>query len=176
MITRRYIINDKVYRVEIEEIPENDKKNIKVFDDEEEGKELFFWEGVKVIAVGSEIIILKKGECIKGAFSFDGSGNIEVSLNGLRYEAKDAEALEDEEEEEGEGGPNVTAPMPGKVVKLLTDSGKKVEKGEALIIVESMKMETKISANVSGTVKAVKVKPGQNVNQGDILIEIEPEQ
>ncbi len=77
--------------------------------------------------------------------------------------------------DEAGGGPVLTADMPGKVVQLLVVPGDRVEAGQALIIVESMKMETELAARVAGTVSSVEVEAGQVVGQGDTLIIIEPD-
>jgi biotin carboxyl carrier protein len=67
----------------------------------------------------------------------------------------------------------VIAPLPGTILKLNTKEGDEVKKGDVLLIMEAMKMENNIQAEVNGVVKSVKVKESDNVLQGDILIEIE---
>ncbi len=63
--------------------------------------------------------------------------------------------------------------MPGKVVKLLVKAGDKVEKGQTVLILEAMKMENEIKAGVSGTIKALNVQPGQALESGILMAEIE---
>ncbi|MEL6867737.1 MAG: biotin carboxylase N-terminal domain-containing protein, partial [Bacteroidota bacterium] len=58
------------------------------------------------------------------------------------------------------------APMPSQVVKVLVEAGQKVEKGEALIVLSSMKMENSICAVSSGTIEAVYAKEGSNIEAG----------
>jgi len=70
------------------------------------------------------------------------------------------------------GGPNLSAAMPGKVVRVLVAPGDKVEVGQTLIIMESMKMETELEAAVDGEIQTVQVTEGQVVAQGDILVTI----
>lgn len=72
-------------------------------------------------------------------------------------------------------GPGLSAAMPGKVVKVLVQNGDRVTSGQAVIILESMKMETELAAAVDGTVTAVHVQDGQLVGQGDALVDIEPD-
>ncbi|MDQ6597143.1 acetyl-CoA carboxylase biotin carboxyl carrier protein subunit [Bacillus salipaludis] len=67
----------------------------------------------------------------------------------------------------------IVAVMAGNVWKVLVQPGDKVEEGQDVIILESMKMEIPITAEVSGTVKEVKVNEGDFVNEEDVLIEIE---
>jgi acetyl-CoA/propionyl-CoA carboxylase biotin carboxyl carrier protein len=51
--------------------------------------------------------------------------------------------------------------------------GSKVEAGQAVVILEAMKMENQIQAEISGTVTKVKVAPGDTVGSGDIVVVIE---
>jgi acetyl-CoA carboxylase biotin carboxyl carrier protein len=67
----------------------------------------------------------------------------------------------------------VVAVMAGNVWKVLVQPGDQVEEGQDLVILESMKMEIPIAAEVGGTVKEVKVNEGDFVNEEDLLIEME---
>ncbi len=67
----------------------------------------------------------------------------------------------------------VTAPMPGKVVKLLVQPGDAVNAGDGLVVVEAMKMENELKAPAAGTVKEVRVEEGKAVSGGETLIVIE---
>jgi len=71
-------------------------------------------------------------------------------------------------------GPHVTAPLPGRVVKVLVEPGRPVAAGEPLLILEAMKMETEITAPVAGTIQAVHVAAGGTVALGDPLVDVEP--
>jgi len=62
--------------------------------------------------------------------------------------------------------------MAGTVWKILVKPGDQVEAGQDVLILESMKMEIPIAAESSGTVKAVKVKEGDFVNDGDLVVEL----
>ncbi|QLB20937.1 oxaloacetate decarboxylase subunit alpha [Vespertiliibacter pulmonis] len=64
----------------------------------------------------------------------------------------------------------ITAPMSGNIWKVLVEEGQKVSKGEALLILEAMKMETQICASQSGIIEQLNVKAGDIVTAGDILI------
>jgi biotin carboxyl carrier protein len=70
-----------------------------------------------------------------------------------------------------EGG--LTAPMPGKIVKVLVREGSAVKKGDLLMILEAMKMEHKLIAPHDGTVRSLVYKEGDRVSQGQDLIELE---
>jgi biotin carboxyl carrier protein len=69
----------------------------------------------------------------------------------------------------------VQAPMPGKVTKVLVEKDKTVTKGQALIVMEAMKMEYTLKAEVSGSVEKLLVQVGAQVALGDILAQIRPE-
>lgn len=64
--------------------------------------------------------------------------------------------------------------MPGKVVKIQCKVGDKVEKGQTLLILEAMKMENEIKSGVNGQVKAIHVKAGDALENGVLMIEVEP--
>jgi len=68
---------------------------------------------------------------------------------------------------------HVKAPMPGLVVATLVEPGHAVEKGELLIILESMKMQNELKAVRSGTISRVRVKAGDSVEQNQVLMTIE---
>jgi len=71
------------------------------------------------------------------------------------------------------GGTMVNAPLSGDVLRVLIDEGAAVKEGQEIIILEAMKMETKVVAPASGTVAKVFVGPGDKVESGDPLAAIE---
>lgn len=66
----------------------------------------------------------------------------------------------------------VKAPMPGLVLKVMVEPGQQVHKGDALLILEAMKMENVIKAVSDGTVKAIKTTQGAAVDKGQLLLEM----
>ena len=76
--------------------------------------------------------------------------------------------IESEAGEEAAGG--LTAPMPGKILAVLTQAGAEVEKGTPLIVMEAMKMEHTIAAPAKGQVKEVLYAVGDQVAEGAALI------
>ena len=77
----------------------------------------------------------------------------------------------DHEELAPEGG--LTAPMPGKVVRILATPGQSVEVGDPLVVLEAMKMEHTISSPATGCVTAVNVAEGDQVERGAVLAAVE---
>ncbi|MGY3724558.1 pyruvate carboxylase [Granulicatella balaenopterae] len=67
---------------------------------------------------------------------------------------------------------HVGATMPGSVLQLAVKVGEKVEKGQAIIVTEAMKMETTINAPISGIVSHILVEEGDQIQSKDLLIEI----
>ncbi|TKT73217.1 acetyl/propionyl/methylcrotonyl-CoA carboxylase subunit alpha [Afipia massiliensis] len=78
------------------------------------------------------------------------------------------------EDEEQAGADRVVAPLPGTVVAILVEEGAEVEKGAAILTLEVMKMEQTLRAPFAGTVKQLKCKVGDIVQEGVELAEIEP--
>jgi glutaconyl-CoA decarboxylase len=66
----------------------------------------------------------------------------------------------------------VTAPMTGKIVSVKVRKGDAVKQGQALCIIEAMKMENEIAAPKTGTVNEVSVSEGSAVSEGDVLFMI----
>ena len=63
------------------------------------------------------------------------------------------------------------APMPGRIVRVNVGAGDSVSEGDALVVLESMKMENTLSSNIAGTVTAVHVSEDDSVQQGQTLLE-----
>lgn len=100
----------------------------------------------------------------------------QVLLDGLLY---DTEVLDEymyrmrQATGEGDGGTGefqLKAPMPGLVIKIPVEVGQEVEKGTILLVLESMKMQNELKAHHHGKVSAIKVKPGDSVNQNQVMM------
>ncbi|HGY91794.1 MAG TPA: biotin/lipoyl-binding protein [Planctomycetes bacterium] len=73
----------------------------------------------------------------------------------------------------GEAGEeDVRAVMPGIVVRIQVEEGDRVERGQALLVLEAMKMENEIRATTTGIVGRIAVEAGQTVDAGDLLLEL----
>jgi len=65
---------------------------------------------------------------------------------------------------------HVGAPMPGVVAAVATSAGARVSRGDTLLTLEAMKMQTAIRAEVAGEVAEVLTRPGQTVDAKDLLV------
>jgi biotin carboxyl carrier protein len=73
----------------------------------------------------------------------------------------------------GAGPCTVTPPMPAVVVSVPVQLGDLVEKGDPVVVVSAMKMETSLTAPHGGTITRIGVKQGDKVMPGEVLIDIE---
>lgn len=69
-----------------------------------------------------------------------------------------------------QGSVTVTAPMPGTVLRINAKVGDAVKAGQAVVVLEAMKMENEIVAPQDGTIASVNVSQGASVNNGDVLV------
>jgi biotin carboxyl carrier protein len=101
----------------------------------------------------------------------------EVNLHGHNYAVMivDPKRLRSGQDTHGHhhGMAEITAPMPGKVVKVQIERGATVEKGSGIVVVEAMKMQNEMKSPRAGIVVSINVKPGDTVNAGDVLAVVE---
>lgn len=71
------------------------------------------------------------------------------------------------------GPAEITAQMPGKVVRVLVEAGQEIEAGVGLLIVEAMKMQNEMKSPRGGVVVSVRVKAGDTVEAGQLLVMVE---
>jgi pyruvate carboxylase len=108
----------------------------------------------------------------------DGTRNIYFELNGEPrvVTVRDFSVESDEASHEKADPDNlrhIGAPMPGKIFKILSNVGEKVQAGETLLTTEAMKMETNIKAKTDGVVGEIRFSEGDQVEQGDLLVVLE---
>jgi biotin carboxyl carrier protein len=121
--------------------------------------------------------LLLDGKSYEGMIYLD-EEHWQVILHGALYAAK----VEDEREQrlrahlkEGKtvsGEFHLKAPMPGMVVSVPVTEGQAVEKGEVLLILESMKMQNELRSPKAGTVIRLKVNPGDRVEKKQTLLSV----
>lgn len=102
-------------------------------------------------------------------------GTLWVHYNG-RVFTMDAGTGRKSRKRAGAGGSSdqVTAPMPGKVTKLLVAPGTSVEIGQAVLVMEAMKMEYTLKAEISGVIETIHCTVGEQVALGKSLVKIKP--
>lgn len=99
----------------------------------------------------------------KGAITVDYSARSKTFVNSNEFTKGD---------ESIGGGLLITAPMHGNIVDVLVSIGDRIEAGQALIVMEAMKMEHQLRAELSGVVDAIHVQPSEQVESNKILIEL----
>jgi biotin carboxyl carrier protein len=73
----------------------------------------------------------------------------------------------------GGGSQQVTAPMPGKIVRVLAAAGDSVEEGQDLLVVEAMKMQNSLKSPKAGRVAELRAREGATVAAGEVLAVVE---
>jgi 3-methylcrotonyl-CoA carboxylase alpha subunit len=110
-----------------------------------------------------------KGESVYVAGT---SGDSWAFWNGLVFRADASARPRRRASVHGAGVQALAAPMPATVIKVLTEPGRRVKKGDTLIVLEAMKMELPIRATGDGTVEAVHCREGDLVQADAVLIEL----
>jgi len=138
------------------------KRDIKIFEDED-GFTFLEFKNKKYLAEITDKTQNKYTVLLNGvSYSFTIESPISYRRRKYLEKYKKANKLE-----------LVTAPMPGKIVELLVEESSQVKEGEAILILEAMKMQNEIIAQVSGKIKKISVKAGDSVTKDDVLMEIE---
>ena len=97
-----------------------------------------------------------------------GSTPVSVTLNGRRRWGRKGEGRST-----ATGPQRLTAPMPGKVVRVLVSPGETVKARQPVVVVEAMKMENELRAGRDGTVTEVHAREGMSVDAGALLLVIQ---
>ena len=71
------------------------------------------------------------------------------------------------------GSSSIVSPMPGTVIRYLVEEGADVKAGEAVVLIETMKMENSLPSPVDGKIASLPCQPGQAVGKGEVLVVIE---
>lgn len=97
-----------------------------------------------------------------------------VGSERFSVEVRDPRSLRGRARGVDDHGPRkLTAPMPGKVVRVLASEGSEVEAGAGILVVEAMKMQNEIKSPKKGTIQKILVSEGAAVNAGDVLAIVE---
>ncbi|MGO9087319.1 MAG: biotin/lipoyl-containing protein [Candidatus Sulfotelmatobacter sp.] len=97
-----------------------------------------------------------------------------VGSERFGVEVRDPRSLRGRARAVDDHGPRkLTAPMPGRVVRVLASQGSEVEAGAGVLVVEAMKMQNEIKSPKKGTIQKILVSEGAAVNAGDVLAIVE---
>jgi biotin carboxyl carrier protein len=121
--------------------------------------------------------LLVDGKSFEG-FVYPGETEWEVLLMGRQFPV----IVEDEREKRlraAAGGSvsdagefHLKSPMPGMVVSIPVEEGQQIEKGDVLLILESMKMQNELKSPADGTVQRVRAKAGESVEHNQVLLSV----
>ncbi len=134
--------------------------------------------------IGEEITVdIEKGKTLVivlravGELDATGHRSVYYELNGqprqLRARDLAATDVQAAREQATKAPGSIGAPMPGSVVDVKVEAGDEVAKGDPLVVLSAMKMETVVASPVSGKVTRVAVKKGETLAAGDLLVEID---
>ena len=131
---------------------------------------------VDVVKAGEAVHSLRFEDGTQFAFVHQRHGTQhEISFSGAKATIEIIDPLslrrKTREDEGGEAG-DVTALMPGRIVRLLVEPGQTVTRGTGLLILEAMKMENEIVSERGGKVTQINKQAGQAVDTGDVLVEL----
>jgi biotin carboxyl carrier protein len=104
------------------------------------------------------------------------AGDLHLWVGSARFtaEVRDPRSLRGRVRALDDHGPKkLTAPMPGKIVRVLVGQGDEVEAGSGVLVVEAMKMQNEIKSPKKGTIQKILVSEGAAVNAGDVLAIVE---
>ena len=132
---------------------------------------------LRVRRIGTRVEASLDGTSTAGAVSYE-AGGIAVQMDAGSWLLSLAPPPSTDAAAAAHGaaaGGRVTAPMPGKIVKVAVTQGQEVEEHDLLVVLEAMKMEHRIAAPAAGNVRSVLVEEGQIVPGGTLLVELSDE-
>jgi len=131
---------------------------------------------VDAVLVRPDVLSLRVGNTAYEVKSEPLANDLNLWVGNTRFaaEIRDPRSLRGRARAGDDHGPrNITAPMPGKVVRLMVHEGDEVEQGAGVAVVEAMKMQNEIKSPKKGTVRKILVNESTAVNAGDVLAIIE---
>jgi biotin carboxyl carrier protein len=123
-------------------------------------------DGARSIAHHHEVAVRRQKDGVYWVSTARGAGPVEVS-DPLAHLAAQSHS------KGGKRRQRVDAYMPGRVVAVLVEEGAEVTTGQGIVVLEAMKMENEIRAEHDGKVSRIHVQPGQAVDTGNPLFEME---
>ncbi len=128
-----------------------------------------------ISARNGAMTLLVDGQAVQAHVVSHG-GRILVAVEGRVYEFSTAQDGRGRERKSQAGGwePEIRSPMPGKILEVRIEQGDEVEANQTLVVLEAMKMENTLASGAQARVKTIHVAPGELVELGQILVELEP--
>jgi 3-methylcrotonyl-CoA carboxylase alpha subunit len=127
----------------------------------------------RVTSLGNGLYRVTDGERSRLAYAVGSADARWVFLDGRVFVIETAARSSGRRRARGHDEGALAAPMPATVVKINVKPGQGVSMGDVLIMLEAMKMELPIKAPRDGTVKAIACRPGELVQPGVALLELE---
>lgn len=121
--------------------------------------------------------ILSHGRSYDVILYKDKTGNI-VCVNGYNFLVNvrnpfDAVKNKDKKLHDGKKSFQMLAPIPGKVIDVKVSNGEQIKKGQALVVVEAMKMENELKSPADGTITGIYVKVNDKVEKDAAILDID---
>ncbi len=154
------------------------KKKIKILSTGEaviDGKTVHY----EVVKLNNNTLYLRTGNKLHEIIYEKTTGNnYFIYVNGQKIKTTVRTELEEkvnellERKKDGVEESEITAPMPGLLLKILKKEGEEVSAGEPVAILEAMKMENEIRAQLNGKIGKIYIREGQSVDKGELILKI----
>jgi biotin carboxyl carrier protein len=158
-------IDDKNYRLELNQVEAHWSCRV-------DGREI----DVDAVLARPNVLSLRIGNNAYEVKCERVANEIHIWVGSRRFapEVRDPRSLRSRGRAVDEHGPRrLTAPMPGKVVRILLAQGSEVEAGAGVLVVEAMKMQNEVKSPKKGMIQKILVSEGTAVNAGDVLAIVE---
>ena len=160
----------QTYRVDISRAKDGEKLICRINGEE-------FSAGMDAQNPERDVLSLLVGNCSYEIRRDGPNGEMQIAVGETRYmvEVRDPRSLKARRANAGatDGPKKISAPMPGKVVRIISPEGTEVEVGQGVIVIEAMKMQNELKSPKKGIVKKIMTAEGATVNAGDALAVIE---
>lgn len=127
---------------------------------------------IELKALDSHHYLLRQGAQQQPLYVHAHGDKLQAWYQGEYYELQ-KQSRASSTEETGHSG-QIEAPLTGKVILVNVKAGDSVKQGDSLVVLESMKMETALTAPADALVKTINCQAGDSVSNGQLLVELEP--
>jgi biotin carboxyl carrier protein len=168
-MTYNVIINGKAYRLDLDLKLDGDQARWPCRLD---GREI----EVDPVLIRPDVLSLRIGNRAFAVERERVGGELHICVGIKRYiaEVRDPRSLRGRSRSVDDQGPKkLTAPMPGKIVRVLVGEGAEVDAGAGVLVVEAMKMQNEIKSPKKGKIQKLLAREGAAVNAGDVLAIVE---